>query len=163
MSASSSEVSMDRRVALLATLPSFETLDPAILKQIAAAMAVESHTAGQKVVCESQMGDRMYLIENGRVEISAKGAMGKVPLGDMGVGEIFGEIALLSETKRRRATVEALTDVVLLTLGVEDFEKIANEFPEVRDDLATAADALMAARLEALMEANRRKKELLGE
>jgi len=69
----------------------------------------------------------------------------------VGAGEIFGEIALLSDTKRRRATVKAIDDVRLLTLDVSDFERIASEFPEVRVDLAVAADALMYARLHALM------------
>lgn len=145
----------ERRVALLKALPSFETLPDEALLRVAEALVEECFAVGEIIVRESQVGDRMYVIERGTVRVSVHSAKGEVDLGHMHAGDVFGEIALLSDTKRRRASVFAETPVVTFSLNLSDFENVIRLFPEVRDDLAYASDALMQARLEALMQARR--------
>ena len=151
------EVTVERRLSVLRALPSFETLSGQALVDIAELLGVERFEEGHEVVHESQLGDRMYLIESGHVGVSTVGPAGTIELGKLFAGEMFGEIALLSDARRRRATVMALSPLVTLTLCLERFQKIVETYPEVRLDLGCAAEALMNHRLEALMVAQREK------
>ncbi len=47
-------------------------------------------------------------------------------LAELGVGDTFGEEALISEAKRN-ATVSMLTDGVLMRLNKQDFRDLMNE------------------------------------
>ncbi len=47
------------------------------------------------MVTEGEAGYRLYLIAEGRAEVSTAGQSGPVPLATLGPGELFGEIALL--------------------------------------------------------------------
>ncbi len=156
MSSSPIEISSGRRLELLAATPSFEWLPAKVLSEISLKLQVEAFSAGEVIVKEREEGDRMYFIESGEVRVSVQGAAGTVLLGSMGAGEVFGEIALVSEAGKRRATVTANSSVVVLTLMSADFEQISEAFPEVRMDLSNSADALMMSRLEALMSAKAR-------
>ncbi len=152
-----SGVSLERRLAVLRALPSFETLPADGMEELANLLGVERFAAGQEIVHESQVGDYMYLIEDGQVVVSAVGPTGSLQLGSLRAGEMFGEIALLSETRQRRATVTAETPVVTLTLSLDRFQQMVALYPEVKMDLACAASALMQIRLEALMQAQQEK------
>jgi CRP-like cAMP-binding protein len=68
-------------------------------------------------------------------------------------GEIFGEIALLTEMRRRRATITAKTPTVALTLTRPDFEVLVDVYPDFHEELTVASDELMNKRLKALMAA----------
>lgn len=156
-STSSPSVSFERRLSLLKNLPSFETLSVEVLNHIAENLGVESFGQHGEVVHEGCFGDRMYLIESGVVVVTVEGATGPVELGNLGEGEMFGEIALLNEGRQRSATVTTLCPMVALTLDIHHFQRLAALYPEVRLDLACAADALMQTRLEALMRAKTQK------
>lgn len=156
MSSSPIEIPSGRRLELLAAAPSFEWLPAKVLSEISSKLLVEAFSAGEVIVKEREEGDRMYFIESGEVSVSVQGAAGSVLLGSMRAGEIFGEIALVSDAGKRRATVVADSPVVLLTLTSADFEQICQAFPELRMDLSNSADSLMMSRLEALMSAKAR-------
>lgn len=153
MSGKSIEVPTERKVQLIQSLPGFAWLPADAAQRLAQVLQGELYEAGTPIVREKEIGDRMYFIEGGEVAVSVHGADGQVSLGTMGPGEIFGEIALLSEAKRRRATVTATTQVQVLVLSISSFEELVEAFPEVRTDLAECADALSMARMEALMQA----------
>ncbi|MEI6714474.1 MAG: cyclic nucleotide-binding domain-containing protein [Verrucomicrobiota bacterium] len=151
------EIPLARRVVLLKTLPSFDALAPEVLEGIANSLGEERFDSGVVIMHESQFGNLMYLIESGVVDVSTDGPTGEVQLGKLGEGDRFGEVSFQSSTRRRRATVRALTPVVTLTLRSDQFERIAALYPDIRTDLACAASAFMQARLEALMGAKAQK------
>lgn len=155
MSVSSIDVSKERKLQLIHSLPGFAWLPVEAAERLAEVLQGERYAAGSAIVQEKQIGEQMYFIESGEVEVTVAGAGGEVMLGTMGAGEIFGEIALLSDAKRRRASVSAKTEVSVLVLSVRSFEELVEAFPEVRTDLAECADALSMARMEALMQARR--------
>ena len=68
---------------------------------------------------------------------------GEVVLADLEPGDLFGEIALLSTDRRRKASVLALEPLVTLSLGVAEFEAVLARHPEVRLDLVATADSLL--------------------
>ena len=68
-------------------------------------------TAGEVIIRQGDPADRFYVIVGGRVEVTqtpAAGGEARV-LRQMGAGELFGEIGLLSSVPRT-ATVTAVTD-----------------------------------------------------
>jgi len=95
---------------------------------------------------EGQIGDCLYLIESGCAEVATAGPTGLVLLASLESGDLFGEIALLNSTRRRQATVKALTALVTLSLSAAAFERALAAFPEARLDLATTAEALLTAK-----------------
>lgn len=143
-------VPLERRLALLQAAPSFATIPVEILQKLAAVLTVESFPPGTAILKEGEAGDRAYVLENGTVEVSVQGPSGEVKLGRLEAGAVFGEIALLTDNKRRKATVTAVGPIVTLNIHRLNFERLTAAYPEVRMDLALAADSLLATRQQSL-------------
>lgn len=105
----------------------------------------ERFAADQVVVRQGDRGDRLYLIVDGAVEVTVTGANGPVPLAVLGPGELFGEIALLSPSARRQATVTARTPVLALSLSSTAFHQALDAHPDARAAFTTARDELLVA------------------
>ena len=150
MSSENVNVPPERRLALLQAAPSFSTIPAEILQKLAAVLTLESFPAGTVILKEGDVGDLAYVLENGTVEVSVKGPSGEVKLGVLQPGAVFGEIALLTDNKRRKATVTAAERVVTLNIHRLNFERLTAAYPEMRMDLALAADSLLAARQHSL-------------
>ena len=74
---------------------------------------------GDKVIRQGDEVETAYVIESGRLEVLKAGSkLGE--LGELGEGDCFGEIALLSKV-RRTATVRCLTACELAVLARDDF------------------------------------------
>ncbi|MEW6217148.1 MAG: Crp/Fnr family transcriptional regulator [Candidatus Bipolaricaulota bacterium] len=77
----------------------------------------------------------MYLVEEGRVKLSYLHPSGKrITLALRGPGEVFGQMALVGE-KRRRHHAEAVEDTELIRVERDAFLFAARRRPEVFSDL----------------------------
>jgi serine/threonine protein kinase len=76
------------------------------------------YPAGHTVYVEGAIGNSMYFLESGTVEVIADGTRAVRNNGDF-----FGEGALLHKSKMRSATVRCLTPVHVLEISREYFEK----------------------------------------
>ncbi len=139
-------VPIEKRMALLSGVPAFARLPTPALEALAERLREERHPAGGVVVAEGDAGDRLYLISEGRAEVSAAGRAGPVPLARLGPGELFGEIALLEPGGKRQATVSAIAPFLLLSLHVADFHWILSAYPVARDVFVETAEALLVAK-----------------
>jgi CRP-like cAMP-binding protein len=101
-----------------------------------------SVAAGETVFRQGDHGDRFYIVEDGRVEISIDGEK----VADAWPGEAFGEIALLRDIPRT-ATVTSVDDTKLLALERDEFIAAVTGHAPSRE----AADALVGDRLPAPM------------
>ena len=134
-------VPLPKREALLESIPAFALLPPEARRALAGLLREQQAAAGQAVVVEGEDGDRLFLIVSGRAEVSAKGAGGKTTiLAMLGPGEQFGEQALLSKSGKRRATVTALTPLLLLTLSAKAFHALRQAYPATDAALAQTAE-----------------------
>jgi CRP-like cAMP-binding protein len=88
----------------------------AILEQLSEQLVPASFGPGDELIQEGDRGDRYFMIERGRVEVSQHG----LPVREQGPGDSFGEIALLRDVPRT-ASVRALEPVETLTLTRDDF------------------------------------------
>ena len=85
----------------LANMNLFRGLSAEGLERIAAIAGEEGHDQGNAVFREGEVGDKLYLILDGKVRISRNLAgMGEEALAVMGPGEAFGEMSLIDDTPR---------------------------------------------------------------
>lgn len=82
------------------------------------------------IIKEGTIGDEMYIIESGKVEVFLTRGDLVLVLSELDESSFFGEMALLTE-KPRSATVKAKTDCRLLVLKKNQFMEIVNENPRV--------------------------------
>ncbi len=107
-------------------------IPPANIQAIFMRMQRVPHRAGDVVIHQGAEGDYFYCIVSGRCVVTRETPLNKdgIKLAELGVGDTFGEEALISEAKRN-ATVTMLTDGVLMRLAKAGFPRA--------DDRAAAA------------------------
>jgi cAMP-dependent protein kinase regulator len=110
----------------------FSGLEPGSLTSIVERLATVTVRDGDVVVTEGEAGDAMYFIVRGafRVEHRADDGTARA-VAELGEGEFFGEMSLLSGAPRFASVVGA-GDGVLLRLGRGDLDAVVAAHPEVR-------------------------------
>jgi hypothetical protein len=113
----------------------FKGLSDEQITEVARELEVERRPAGEVIFHEKGEGDSFYIINKGKVKVLRQGA-GRAPrlVATLAPGDFFGETALLYG-RRRSATVETESDVELLRLGKEDFDRLLRQFPQIRPNL----------------------------
>ena len=113
----------------------FKGLTDEQILEVARELAVERHPAGQAVFHEKDGGDSFYIINKGTVKVLRQGTR-RAPqvVSTLGPGDFFGETALLYG-RRRSATVETASEVELLKLGKDGFDRLLHKFPQIRPNL----------------------------
>ncbi len=111
--------------ALLRRTLLFRGLAAGDIATLAAALTAEEHAAGSIVVREAELGEKLYIVFSGRVEVLRELTVGRTePIATLQEADVFGEIALLSPDGARRRSVRCLTPCVLLSLGKAEFEQL---------------------------------------
>jgi NADH dehydrogenase FAD-containing subunit/uncharacterized membrane protein YphA (DoxX/SURF4 family) len=90
---------------------------------------------GDEVIRQGDEGETAYVIESGRLEVLKDGNK----LGELGEGDCFGEIALLSNV-RRNATVRCLTACELAVLARDDFGALTTGFGSLAEAIRKQAE-----------------------
>ena len=101
-------------LALLRRLPIFAPLSALTIERILAELTRLEVPAGHVLIRQGDLGDRFYVIAEGRVEAVRDG----VVVAERGPGDHFGEIALLRDVPRT-ATVTALTPLRIIAIERE--------------------------------------------
>jgi len=107
---------------------SFHRIPPSNIQAIFMRMQRVQYRAGEVVIKQGDEGDYFYAIVNGRCVVTRETPLNKegIKLAELGVGDTFGEEALIAEA-RRNATVTTVTDSVLMRLNKQDFRELMNE------------------------------------
>ncbi len=129
------------RIGLLQSNSIFAPLPPPAVEHLAAKLVPLSVKSGEFVFRQGDPGDRFYVIEDGRVEITIDGE----PVNDLWPAEAFGEIALLHDVPRT-GSAKAVEETRLLALDRDEFIAAVTGHARSR----AAADALVGARLGSL-------------
>lgn len=115
----------------LGTVPLFAGLNRAELESFADLTRERAYPRGSVILFENDPGDSLFIVRSGRVKVVLIGEDGReVILGVLGVGQHFGELALIDE-QPRSAHVIAMEDANLIILRREDFRKRVEENPPV--------------------------------
>jgi voltage-gated potassium channel len=106
--------------SMISRVPLFAELDAAEISDIMGLLRAQVAEPGEVIVRKGDAAHSMYFIAAGEVEIVLKGK--KEPI-RLGVGQFFGEIAVLRRS-RRSATVIALARTNLLVLDAHDLHAL---------------------------------------
>jgi signal-transduction protein with cAMP-binding, CBS, and nucleotidyltransferase domain len=128
----------------LRTIPLFDGFDEASLVAVANRFVTQRVPAGTVLMEEGEIGDRAYIIVNGRVEVLRRQPDGSERLvAVLERGEVFGEIALVRDIPRT-ATVRTRLPSILICLEREPFLELLDTRPELR----AYVESVAATRLE---------------
>jgi CRP/FNR family transcriptional regulator, cyclic AMP receptor protein len=129
----------------LSHVPLFARLDEAGRQALLALMARQSVKANEPIFWFGDRGDTLFIVDQGRVEVTAPDARGgHVRLDTLGPGGVFGELGLI-DGGPRSATVRALTDCSLLALPREPFHAFLRQRPDVAIDMLQVLGARLRA------------------
>jgi CRP/FNR family transcriptional regulator, cyclic AMP receptor protein len=107
-------------LAVLSTSPLFDMLSNQELEYVAELSRPRRYSAGQVVFEEGELGDSLYVIATGEVEVLRRDASGEQKvIAVLGPPEFFGEMSLIDK-EYRSATVRARSDAELLHLTAEN-------------------------------------------
>ena len=115
------------KITFLKESPFFAALPLEELYHIALSMEEEGAREGTAVIKEGTMGDKMYIVISGELEVKKEGGPRFAVLGEE---QVFGEQALLDE-EPRSASVVALGDVHLLSLQRSSLERILRRYSSI--------------------------------
>ncbi|MCW5588318.1 MAG: patatin-like phospholipase family protein [Legionellales bacterium] len=114
----------------LAATEFFKGMNPRILKKLVPQLKPRLLAGGEMLIEQGNIGDSLYLVVNGRLRAFKENEQHQlVELGEMGTGDIIGELALLSELPRA-ASVCAIRDSLVLELTQEKFNRFMQTYPE---------------------------------
>lgn len=119
--------SEDWMTVLLQT-KAFHRIPPANIQAIFLRMQRVNYRAGEVVIKQGDDGDYFFVITKGKCLVTRETPLNRegIRLAELGVGESFGEEALISDAKRN-ATVTMVTDGSVVRLGKDDFHTLLNE------------------------------------
>jgi len=85
---------------------------------------------GEPIVRQGEVGECMYVIQEGQVEVVVEEDDKEVRLMVLDTGELFGEMAIV-ERQVRMATVRALGQARVLTIDQKNFLRRIHEDPSL--------------------------------
>lgn len=112
-----------QRIARLQQTAVFGALRAETLEFLIAESRVVEVPAGGFFMHEGDLGETVYVLEAGRVEVLKSVGSGSRALKELGPGDCFGEMALL-EISPRSATVRALEDCRALEMPAGALSKL---------------------------------------
>jgi diguanylate cyclase (GGDEF)-like protein len=89
---------------------------------------VVAHGEGDTVFARGDAGDRLFVIDEGEVEVRFEH---RRPAKRLGAGEIFGELALLTSGRRRTATAVAAGRCRLIAIDRASWRRLSAERPDL--------------------------------
>ncbi len=110
----------------------FSSFEREALVEIIASTELRSFCQGDIIVTEGEVGSSLFLVVGGAVKVFTRTEDGgNMPLAELGPGDFFGEVSLLTG-RPRTATITAGTEVTAIELDRASLDRIAEGHPEVR-------------------------------
>ncbi len=136
-------------INILQNLPLFQELSRLELIQINKVVQARRFAAGEIVIAESDSPDNMYIIKSGSVIVYIEGTENrKEVLATLGVGDHFGEMALI-DNGPRSASVEASEDTEVLFINSQEFRNLIDTDTELKIKVYEAFLRTLCGRLRA--------------
>ena len=114
------------KVLVLKSLNLFKDTPENVLADLAPLMKEIQYEQGTEIFKEGEIGDCMYIIQQGNIKIHK----GTTTLAVLKEKEVFGELSLL-DADTRSASATADTDCILYKIDQEPFYELMDERPEV--------------------------------
>ncbi|QQR91142.1 MAG: cyclic nucleotide-binding domain-containing protein [Myxococcales bacterium] len=129
----------------------FKSLDDEGREKIFRSGYVCSFPEGFVIMRQTEPGDTMYLVLNGKVVVETGGVGGgSLTLAQLGRGACFGEVAVLTG-KPRTATVSALEETSCVAFAAHRIDRVLKEYPEIHRLLLSLIESRAKATVEKLI------------
>ncbi len=119
-------LSKNAKVELLKRIPLFAECTKAELIEVAISADEREAPEGERLTEEGERGREFFIVVDGAVAVSRAGRK----LADLGPGDWFGEIAILT-FKPRTATATATSSVRLLVIRDREFRQVVETTPRI--------------------------------
>lgn len=116
----------------------FKERNPALFDALQESIRIDIFTKGEEILIEGAIGDSMYFLFRGEVEVVV--GKEKARVATLQSGNIFGEVALFG-SGRRTCTVRALDICDCRVVDKTSFQMALKRFPEDRDYFRELAKA----------------------
>jgi len=123
----------------LKSVPLFSALPTTFIDTLRRSVELKRYGKGEVICRQGDIADSFYLIRIGFVKVTEARPGGDLVLAYLGRGGYFGEIGLLTEDGRRTATCTALDHVEVVRIGADDFHRMMNAFPAIKENLSRVA------------------------
>ena len=131
-------VTEESALELLGRVPLFAQLEGDELERFSRVAVPRSFPSGTRVFHEGDHSDACYIVRSGSFRVTREHPDGRaITLANLGVGDIFGELAMF-DGEVRSASVEALDDSELLALPGADVRALLARHPEITVKLVAA-------------------------
>lgn len=138
---------------ILSESPLFDNLLPAELEMLADLFTARDFGAGEVVFNEGDVGDALYVIATGVVDVLRRSPQGtQVAVATLAAPQFFGEMSLIDK-EYRSATVKTKSNATLLTLTHDNLHTFAKAYRNGFTWVVVNIARVLSARLR---EANRR-------
>lgn len=120
---------MDHFADAIRNIPLFSGLSREELARVVGKLEEENYSSGQAIVHQGEVGDALYVVKSGAVEVllESNGVQSE-SLTMLGPQDCFGEMALFTGQKRS-ATVRAFVDSAVLKLSQENWDDLIRKYP----------------------------------
>jgi CRP-like cAMP-binding protein len=136
-------LSINEKSSLLGTCPVFKGTPPAELATLAEMMKTEYLRESEILFEAGEISDSVYIVASGTLNVMLPTE--SRPVRTLQRGELLGEYGMFSNMART-ATLQAATDVVLLSLDYQRFRAFLLRYPEATLVLLkTTVERLLAA------------------
>lgn len=130
------DVEMHLRRDIVSKVPFFRGADNNMLRALVARLKPRIAIPGERIIRKGEIGDSMYFIASGSVDVL--GADGETPVAQLDEGNFFGEIALI-ERVPRGADVRATGYCDLYTLSREALDEVIENYPAFGEHIRAMA------------------------
>ncbi|MBN2225183.1 MAG: cyclic nucleotide-binding domain-containing protein [Deltaproteobacteria bacterium] len=141
---------------LLAISPLFCVLSPEERGRLMKEVSFSTHKKGTRIVREGEVGDLMYVIISGEVEVATEREAMVVPLALLKSGDFFGEVAVITD-RPRTATVTAKTDISVAEISKGSVAGAIGKHPEIEQLLSSYIQMRVENTISTFMQFKNRK------
>jgi CRP-like cAMP-binding protein len=118
----------DEVIKLLKPVSLFRGLNESQLRRVAQMTRQETYGADAAIFDQGDSGDKMYVVQNGQVEIQVKDSAGLLnSVLILGQGQIFGEMALLDQGERSASVIALQPDTLLYSISGAEFKALCEQ------------------------------------
>ncbi len=139
----------------MAKTPLFSDFTASELSAVLGQLKHQTFPSRATIVKEGDPGDSLFVLSQGRVRVVGTGPGGKpIELAELGEGDFFGEVALLTG-KPRTATIACLEETEVLELNRADLEELERRHPRIRQVIQDFYEKRVEDTVESMLDAVR--------
>lgn len=122
---------------ILAEMPLFKQLPSAVIHKLALGVVPKAYGPFEMIILQNTPGKDIFFIIDGQVEVLDE--VSQTLIARLSRGAYFGEMAFLSFSEERTASVRSITEVNCLVVTEDTLDSLCLDYPEVQSSIEDTA------------------------